>query len=104
MKAPAAPDVLALVAGIDPERAHLTPVGVQGAGDHPDGRGLAGPVRAQQDGDLAFRHRQVQIRQGIDLAEATAEPACVYDWSAHTRPSAGPTSAVSIRVSVRRRT
>ena len=47
--------------------------GFERAGDHADGRGLARPVGPEQHGDLALGHRQVQVGQRIDLAEASTE-------------------------------
>ena len=84
--AAATADVLALVAGVDPERPDLTPVGVQRAGDHADGGGLARPVGPEQDRDLALGHRQVEVGQRIDLAEASTERASSYEGSIHAPP------------------
>src|SRR3546814_2410264 len=46
------------------EDAHRPGVRGEGAGDHPDGRRLAGAVRAEQDRDLAAGDPEVQVGQG----------------------------------------
>ena len=64
----------ALGADIEPEHRALPGIGLEQAADHPDRRGLARAVGAEETDDLAGRHREIDIVDHRALAEALGHP------------------------------
>ena len=68
-----------------------------GAGDHVDDGGLAGPVRPQKTDDLARRHGEARIVDGDDAAEALGEAGYVEHRCHRGASAAGMSLAGSRR-------
>ena len=78
---PAAPPHLLAVelSGSSPKVRTVPASGVEGAGDHPDGGGLARAVGAEQHGDATLGGDEVEVGQGGHRPERLVHPADLDD-------------------------
>ena len=97
--AAAAPHLLAVHVGVEPEDPHRSAVGLERPGDHADGGRLAGAVRSEQHGDRVLGHLEAQPGQGLDLPEVRRTPSTRTSGAGPAgsdRPASGEASSVVI--------
>src|SRR5947199_10746035 len=73
---------------IEPENLHAAFSGREQAGQHFDGRGFSGAIRAMESVELARRNRQVHVFFGGEFSEPAVETCCddrIHSISALTK-------------------